>query len=500
MVKLFRILSAVCMLLLFVSFGFSATYYVDTKGSDSATGAMDQPFATLQKGNDKAVAGDTIFIRGGTYAMKTGISITKSGSSDTKRIYFLAYHNETPIFDFTDMSASSSAGMLVSGCNWLHIKGLELCNVPQPSGATPNCVLCTNSGNIIFEQCNFHHNSGTGLFIAYGTGGHLVLNCDSHHNYDPKSSQGDGQNADGFGVHYQKSGPSTTIRGCRSWWNSDDGFDCINQGVAVVVENCWNALSGYKPGTMTSAPDGNGNGFKLGGWALPPKGYPTPVPVHTLRKCVSFFNKAAGFYHNHHPANNFFYNNTAYKNGVNFNMLGYDLATSNDKIGMGTWRNNVAFMGTATSNANGADAANNSWNISGLTVTASDFESIDTAGVFGPRKPDGSLPDVKFMRLSATSKLIDKGTDVGLPFSGAAPDLGAFEFGATSALRLQPPFRCVMPVVSSGDKNGAQKNMLFDTRGRKLDSGPADRVFRPLVCKAIGFDGGKRVYLVIRLR
>lgn len=72
-------------------------------------------------------------------------------------------------------------------------------NVPQLSGATPNCVLCDKSGHIIFEQCNFHHNGGSGLFIAYGTGGHLVLNCDSHDNYDPESSQGDGQNADGFG-------------------------------------------------------------------------------------------------------------------------------------------------------------------------------------------------------------------------------------------------------------------------------------------------------------
>jgi len=27
--------------------------------------------------------------------------------------------------------------------------------------------------------------------------------------------------------------------------------------------------------------------------------------------------------------------------------------------------------------------------------------------------------------------MIDKGTDVGLPFTGAAPDLGAYEFGAT---------------------------------------------------------------------
>jgi len=45
-----------------------------------------------------------------------------------------------------------------------------------------------------------------------------------------------------------------------------------------------------------------------------------------------------------------------------------------------------------------------------------------------PRKADGSLPDVNFFHLNSSSKLIDKGVNVGLPFNGTAPDLGAFEY------------------------------------------------------------------------
>ena len=41
----------------------AATYYVDTKGSDAAAGAIDQPFASLKKGHDKAAAGDTVCLR-----------------------------------------------------------------------------------------------------------------------------------------------------------------------------------------------------------------------------------------------------------------------------------------------------------------------------------------------------------------------------------------------------------------------------------------------------
>ena len=445
--SLCRFLGAICFLT--TTYTRAATYYIDPKGSDAAAGTMAQPFATLQKGNDVAVAGDTVYIRGGTYALKgagfsatSGITLNKSGQSDGKRIYYWAYNNEVPVFDFSGFSISSTsagAGLTVTG-SWLHLKGFEVCNVPEPGTPSNNGILLDGGSHNIFERLNSHHHGGTGMFIANGTGGHLILNCDSHDNYDPNSNKGAGQNADGFGCHYQKSGDTTIFRGCRAWWNSDDGFDCINQSVAVRVENCWNSLSGYVPGTMTPAAAGNGNGFKVGGFDMPPTKYPAIIPKHVVTNCVAFLCKAAGFYQNHQLGPSYFYNNTSYNNrGGNFNMLGYDLATGAG-VGMGVYRNNIAFTGTATSNSTGADASFNSWDISGLTVAASDFVSIDTAGMYGPRKADGSLPDVKFMHLAAGSKLIDKGTDVGLPYTGAAPDLGAFEYGSVSVAPSQTAF------------------------------------------------------------
>ncbi len=428
----------------------AGTYYVAPDGKDDAPGTLGQPFASLQKGHDVAVAGDTVYLRGGTYAIKgpgadanSGILITKSGQSDSKRIYFWAYRNEIPKFDFAGLALGSvtGAGIRINGSSWLHFKGLEVCNVPQPARATNHGIWANPASNTIFERLNLHHNKGTGLFIAFGNGGNLVLNCDSHHNYDPGSSQGNGQNADGFGVHYQKSGLPTVLRGCRAWWNSDDGFDCINQGAPVVIENCWNSLNGYLPGTLTSAPSGNGNGFKIGGWGNPPVGFPAPVPQHTVRFCMAFMNKAAGFYQNHHPIANLYYNNTSFGNrSANYNMLGYDLGKAAD-TGMGIFRNNISFAGTAVSNAGGADASGNSWSIPGLAIAAADFASIDTAGMFGPRKEDGGLPDVKCMHLSKDSRLIDKGVQVGLAFEGREPDLGAFEYGLTTGVISRYPRR-----------------------------------------------------------
>lgn len=70
--------------------------------------------------------------------------------------------------------------------------------------------------------------------------------------------------------------------------------------------------------------------------------------------------------------------------------------------------------------------ATNSW-MTGFSVSAADFVSLDTTGVSAPRKADGSLPDVAFVHLAEGSDLIDRGTNVEIPYNGNGPDLGAFE-------------------------------------------------------------------------
>src|SRR5215510_731530 len=54
----------------------AAEYYVAPAptGNDSNPGSMASPWATLQKGINTAVAGDTVWIRGGTYRITTPAS------------------------------------------------------------------------------------------------------------------------------------------------------------------------------------------------------------------------------------------------------------------------------------------------------------------------------------------------------------------------------------------------------------------------------------------
>jgi hypothetical protein len=432
--KVLALLSAgVAVFCLFLASGraSAAEYYVSPTGSDSNPGTQASPFATVQKANNSAAAGDTIWMRAGTYSTTGQITLSKSGTSDTNRTKIWAYTGEVPVIDFSNYGLASSGSdnpaITVTG-SWMHLKGLEIANGKVGSSGSHSYSMLRTKGasNNTFELLNIHNGFGPGLFIDTGTGGNLILNCDSHDNYDVNGSQGDGQNGDGFGVHYQTTGPSTIIRGCRSWHNSDDGYDFIYQEVPVTIENSWATGCGY-------GGSGNGNGFKIGSSGTGIR--------HLVQNNVAWKNSAAGFYANHSSGGNTWYNNTSYSNGTQYNMLASSFEADGRTIATpvitltGTkvhiMRNNIGFP-NKNSNMTGVDTANNTWDL-GITPAAADFASISDTGCTGPREADGSMPSAcTFMKLVAGSAMIDKGTDVGLPYTGKAPDLGAYEYGAVT--------------------------------------------------------------------
>ncbi|MFL5997225.1 MAG: right-handed parallel beta-helix repeat-containing protein [Streptomyces sp.] len=409
----------------------AAAYYVSPNGSDSAAGTQAAPWASIAHAQAVAQPGDTVYFRGGTYrythansgctsqtARVDAITLNKSGSSGSP-IRYWAYPGEKPVFDFSGMTDDCRIkGFDVTG-SWLHLKGLEVTGVRQNNNLNhESWGIWISGSNNTFEQINTHHHMGPGLFIQNG-GGNLVLNTDSHDNYDLHTSNGAGESADGFGAHISAGNPGNVFRGCRAWWNSDDGFDLISAYSSVTIENSWAWRNGYIPGTTTGA--GNGNGFKAGGYG---GDYDAGAVKHTVRTSVAFLNRASGFYANHHPVANDYFNNTGYGNHPDFNMLGVD--SGGAAVGRGNLRNNLAYTGTLTSNMTGTSAANNSWNL-GVALSDAQFQSVSTSGWDAPRQADGSLPVLPGLRPAANSTLIDKGVNVGLPYKGQAPDLGAFE-------------------------------------------------------------------------
>jgi MYXO-CTERM domain-containing protein len=398
-----------------------ADYYVAPDGSDNAAGTEDAPFATAQRGQQAASPGDTVYFRGGTYPFTgnsdIGVLFDKSGQ-DGARINYFAYPGETPVFDFNTLTPQARIRGFSVRANWLHFRGLELTGVQQilVDQNESWCIRVENgASNNIFELLNLHHNEGPGLFIADG-GNNLVLNVDSHHNYDPDRG---GENADGFGCHTDDTG--NVFRGCRAWYNSDDGFDFINSPGVCTVEGSWSFRNGFVPDSNSAA--GNGAGIKAGGFT---NNIPATIPRHVVRFNLSFGNRSQGFYANHHEGGIDWINNTAFNNPRNFDMLA-DEGRAEHYL-----KNNLAAgsgEALARATANEIDDSSNSWSL-GVSVSDADFVSTSDSGADGPRESDGSLPRIDFMRLADGSDLIDAGQDEGFPFTGDAPDLGAFEFGA----------------------------------------------------------------------
>jgi hypothetical protein len=387
-------------------------YYVSPGGSDAAVGTISQPFLTITKAHSVALAGDTVFVRGGSYVVNTTINLSKSGTA-TNGFFLLAYPGERPLLDFSSMAVSSSnRGIQLSGNHW-YIKGFDI------KGAGDNGMFISGSFNTV-EFCALFENRDTGLQIGNGASNNKIMNCDSYYNADP--AQG---NADGFSPKLDV-GTGNYFYGCRSWQNSDDGWDGYlrpSNDVSTTLENCWSFDNGYlKNGNPSS---GNGNGFKMGGGDTSNINHLKHNLV--LKRCVAFDNRVKGFDQNNNTGSMTLYNCTAYRNGSNY-VISEALDSGKALIVM-----NCISLGNFGSLGAFATQQTNSW-LSPFSVSNGDFVGVDTAGVRGPRKPDGSLPEVTFMHLAAGSRLIDAGTIVGLSFSGAAPDLGAFEYERTTSV------------------------------------------------------------------
>jgi hypothetical protein len=370
-------------------------------GSSDAAGTLDDP-TTLASAVAKVSAGGTIYLRGGKYALTSTVGLSKTGSSASPinlRSYPL--DAERPLLDFTNQ-ASGGRGLSVSGSYW-HVYAIDVYN------AGDNCMYVGGSNNTI-EFMTFSECEDSGLQLGGGAANNLVLNCDSYFNAD--ASQG---NADGFAAKLDV-GSGNKFVGCRAWNNSDDGWDGYLRGadnVSTSHEDCWAIDNGkLKDGTLGS---GDGNGFKTGGSDDKALSHNA-----TYARCISTGNVHDGFDHNSNRGSVTMRNCAAHGNGNNINFSTTNIAASL------TIKNTISVGTNGSLTATTTDITNNSWQ-NGLSATNADFVSTDVGLLKSKRQSDGSLPDIAYLKLASGSDLRNAGIDVGMPYSGSAPDLGPFE-------------------------------------------------------------------------
>jgi parallel beta-helix repeat protein len=443
---------------LFLSLSVNAkTWCVAKTGSDAGSGSVQDPFLTIEKAVSMVQAGETIYVRKGTYNLVTTITISKSGT-DVSPISLFAFPDEHPVLDFSGQAlGSSNRGVKLTGSYW-YIQGIQI------TGAGDNGMVIEGGSHNTIENCAFYRNRDSGLQIDNGASYNTIRNCDSYYNADP-SDYGD---ADGFSPKLTV-GNGNYFYGCRAWKNCDDGWDGYLRGandVSTSIDNCWAFENGYLEDGTDPGANANGNGFKMGG-----SDDKTLKHNFTLKQCLAFKNKAKGFDQNNNKGSMMLYNCTGHNNMVADYRITQALASGKVLV-----IKNCIDLGKIAEIGSFAEQEKNSW-LSPFAVTEEDFIIIDPALAYGPRKPDGSLPDIVYMHLVSGSDLIDAGVDVGLPFAGSAPDLGCFETGLTGISDIGFPVKVTCypnPVNEKGlfkfslSSRGKCEILLFDMTGRYI--------------------------------
>ncbi|HYM88304.1 MAG TPA: right-handed parallel beta-helix repeat-containing protein [Nitrospiraceae bacterium] len=260
----------------------AATYYVATTGDDVDSGSESLPFKTIKKGLKLLQAGDTLYIRGGTYpeAISSNAQTIPTGTSWENAPVISAHPGEAVvlrppggtevinlahpyiqyvIFQGLDLDASGlqrscpdgyGCSYGVSGTNGAH--HVRFRNIEIKNAAGSGVLITHGASNAAtafeFIDCDVHHNGTSfwdhGLYIS--TSGNQVRNSKVHHNAS-------------FGIHLYTGDLAVTANN-----NTLDGNDVSNN--AVVSESSPGILVTNGSGNRVSnnIVRGNKNGIHVG--------------------------------------------------------------------------------------------------------------------------------------------------------------------------------------------------------------------------------------------
>lgn len=379
------------------------------------------------------------YIRGGIYRSIKGPSAEvvcrwenlKGTEKDTIKIW--AYPGESPVLNLDDIKMTSKYCyiLFVKNCNYLWIKGLRIKGLAQtPEAPSIFGMEISGSSYNVIENCEIDHLGMYGMSFGDGSDYNYVKNCDVHHLADPYTDYGA---ANGFNRTGGSTANHLTFYGCRAWLCSDDGWDLYHSDGYVTIDNCWAFWNGYLDESFTKS-TGDGIGFKIGAGNTDQK-----AVTRTLTNSLAVGNMSCGFDQNTEDWEGSFashiFNNTAFRNGSTGFAFTYSSGGDAD-----IFRNNIGYKNAHRQfdGDYGDIHDHNTWD-SRVTVTSDDFVSVNTSVLDDPRQADGSLPDITLLHLVDKSDLVDSGIDVGLTYSGLAPDMGAFEFQPDSYIPVAKP-------------------------------------------------------------
>lgn len=270
----------------------SSALYVSPSGTDGAAGTVTAP-TTLTSAISRISTGGTIYMRGGTYAYSSTVTIPAAATAPRPHAPRSPPTLARLRCSTSPRRASSTNRGIQLNANYWKIYGLVV------ERAGDNGIYVGGSNNVV-ERTVTRFNRDTGLQlgrIASSTpasqwpANNLILSAESHDNADS-----DGEDADGFAAKLT-TGTGNVFRYAVSHNNIDDGWDLYTKTDTGAIGPVTIEYSlSYGNGTLSDgsqAGNGDRNGYKLGGDDI--------AVNHVVQHSVAYGNGHHGFTYNSNP-------------------------------------------------------------------------------------------------------------------------------------------------------------------------------------------------------
>jgi hypothetical protein len=422
---------------------YASTYYVSKAGRDTNPGTEAQPFLTMNQGVSKLIAGDTLYVKAGTYVESLQYNIP-SGTSWTNKVRIAAYPNDTvwikPSSGTTVIAFAGEGGAGNNGSqHYIELDGINVdgsnitsSSIRIESGYTYNAHhIRVKNAEIIASKVV----SGGGL-----TGGSMCILITA----DDEPATGSLQGFNEFSnlVLHHAGGPGTAGYGFYIQ-SSDNVVDTAT--IYDVTGACISVYNGHNPGDQEAsrntirgvtchdvtvidvATDPRTQGIVVG------RGHNNLIYNNLIYNIQDIAGSQSYGIEVFHAYDTQIYNNTVF-NASHGAILDNGTPGSSNTI----FRNNILYgnrLGDYENDGTGTVASNNMCS-SGCNVNGNPLFTNSAAGDFTLQAGSGAID--AGMTLSNMFTIDIRGT---VRPSGNGYDIGAYEFGkvapkAPSGLRI----------------------------------------------------------------
>ena len=153
-----NLLTIISVLVLTITSIAQANYYVSPSGDNNNSGlSLSEAWQTIQKTADELQAGDTVFIKSGTYNERV---IPANSGNENNYITYIAFPGDAPVIDGTGITLGWWGGLLnIGDIDYITIQRLKIINSDFAA------IFVSNSDNIIIKNNKTVHSKSSGIYV-----------------------------------------------------------------------------------------------------------------------------------------------------------------------------------------------------------------------------------------------------------------------------------------------------------------------------------------------